>query len=261
MISQKIEDMKTNYLKTLQEIDVYPKHELTAIKIKTLPPETFVPYNREKRRNGSNWMEIYLENDKKAYIKREDNTFFKCEKVTLDDQSALGFKYTQKLTPPLPFKELFFPKGGSHHIESLVETVQLKSIEDSTENKMISLDLEYPTKLIETERVFFSKDEEFYITNKFLPFIEVDNLKGKKGLLLEKTKTSSLYGKWMGYIAVSIAIIVVIAIFLGFLANGWFVISGLMVIVGFIVAIIAVVMIQILLMSLKGLFDYIRKHF
>jgi len=92
--------------------------------------------------------------------------------------------------------------------------VELRSVENSKENKIIFLKLEYLHDIVEIEKKYYVKGEEFYITNKFSAFMEVDNLKGKKGLLLEKTNTSSLYDKFMSYIAVTIAILVVLGIFM-----------------------------------------------
>ncbi len=257
--------MKNRYLKILQEISVHSNHEISSPKIETLLPNQIIPYNREKRRNGINWMEIYLKNDKIAYIKKEHDTFYKCENVTLNDEKAIGFNYSQKTSPPIPMDKLFFPENHPDLTNNEVGKFKLESVEDTSENKIVHITLDYPKDLIDLEEIEFKKDHEFYVVNSTYNkndiFIEVDNLKGKKGFLLKKTNYSNIADKWMSNLAITIAILVVVGIFLAFLASGWIVISGLMVLVGFVVAFILIFVLQIALMILRGIFNQIRKRF
>ncbi|GAA4111749.1 hypothetical protein GCM10022393_09630 [Aquimarina addita] len=248
-------------MRVLKSIEVYANHEVSAKNINTLLPDQLIQYNREKRRNGEDWMEIFLENNKKAYIKKDTSAFSVCDKVILDDDSALGFGYSQKTEPQLSIDKLFFPQGYLTSSDHEIGTVEMKTVENFEEKKMISIHLEYLEEVVDVKRIFFVKEEEFYIINRFSPFIEVDNLKGKKGLLLDKTNSSSAYDKFIQNVAIIIAIVTVLAIFLGFLANGWIVISKLMVIAGFVVAIVAIFILQAILMAFKEIFEQIRKRF
>ncbi|QKX06034.1 hypothetical protein HN014_14340 [Aquimarina sp. TRL1] len=260
--------MKKRYLKILQALPVYADHENNAKKILTLIPQELIPFNREKRRNGINWMEIYLENDKIGYIKKLPGAFYKCEQVSLDDESVKGFSYsyrTDNTEEQLPMDRLFFPQGYLNPDKEQIGTIKLECIEKAEENKMSYIDLEYPAALIDVEEIRFRKGDKFYITHKSDDkhdiFMEVDNFLGKQGFLLKKTNTSNLEDKWMYSISITIAILTVLGIFLGFLANGWIVVSGLMILVGIVVAFIFVFVLQIILMILKGIFNQIRKRF
>lgn len=264
--------MKKKYLKILKEINVYSRHDLTSRIVKKLEPQEIIQYNREKRRDGKNWMEIYLDNNKKGYIEKNTGTYFVCESVVLTGDSSRGFNYTQKTNPPLSIGDLFFPadqvfssKSKLHETDYTIGKIEMKSVENFEENKVSFLSLEYAKELVEVKDVFFTKDEEFYITSASSAFIEVDNFRpntyNKKGLLLANTKYSNLYDQLMGYIAVGIAILVVVGIFIGFLAAGWLVVSGLMIILGLVIGFVVVFVLQILIMILKGIFDNIRKRF
>ncbi len=257
--------MKNRYLKILQEIPVHSDHEVSSPKIDTLQPNQIVPYNREKRRNRVNWMEIYLENDKVGYIKKEYKTFFKCDHVTLNDEKVVGFNYTQKITPLLGMTDLFFAQKPTNVEEDNIGEFLLESIEDSSEDKRTYITLYYRKDMVDVELIEFKKHYQFYIVNDTYDrndiFIEVDNFHGKKGFLLKKTNYSNIADKWMSNLAIAIAILVVVGIFLAFLASGWIVISGLMVLAGFVVAFILIFVLQIVLMILRGIFNQIRKRF
>jgi len=110
-----------------------------------------------------------------------------------------------------------------------------------------------------------TKKEEFYVTNNVFGrkhvFIEIDNLKGKKGFILKKTNYTNSADAWMKPLTYTIMILVVLGLIIAGLAAGWLVISGLMIIPAIIVAFIAIFALQIVIMILKGIFNMIRKRF
>lgn len=260
-----------NYLRITQPTEVYEKHELQSRIIKTLQPDTLVPYNREKRRDKINWMEIYLEDGSTAYILKKKGdlfevaNFFRCDFVKMTDQTARGFEITYKTEERPPIYELFFPEGTLNKDEVQVEKIRIETQPDSDKSKKIHITLEYNAGLIEAKTVEFTKGDQFYITyqtlNKNDIFMEVDDLSGKHGYLLKKTNTSKLEDLWIMPVAVIVMIAVVLGLIISILSTGWLVISGLMIIPALIVAFIAIFVIQLCLLILKGIFNQIRKRF
>ncbi len=253
------------YLRILEPTVVYSKHELSAKTPETLKPGELISYNREKRRNGINWMEIYINGYKVAYIQKEARNFFICKHAILSDENASGFTYSFKTELKLPRHMLFLPEGHLDNTKHTIGQISMKSIEKASENKMIYITLEYPAELIDVEPVIFRKNEHFFVTENSYGsneiFMEVDNMKGKKGFLLKKTNYTNLEDIWVTPVAIGVAILTVIGIFVAFLESGWIVISGLMVIVGVIVGFVMIIVLQILLMILRGIFNQIRKRF
>lgn len=257
--------MRKHYLKILKKIPVYANHEANAKIIRNLFPNQLIPFNREKRRNGTNWMEIYLNDNEIGYIKKKSNTFYQCEYVSLDDESAIGVSFISKTGTSLPMDRLFFPEGYLSLSRNNISKVKLESIKNAAENKMIGITLEYPKELIEVKTILFKKGEKFYITNKTEGkndiFLEVNDLKNKQGFLLKKTNYSNLEDKIIINLSIAIVALIALGIFLAFLANGWIVVSGLMIVVGLVAAFVFIFVLQILILILKGIFGQIRKRF
>ncbi|WP_064966183.1 hypothetical protein [Tenacibaculum ovolyticum] len=253
-----------NYLRILKPTKVYTSHELTSGHVKILDPDTIISFNREKRRNKVNWMEIYLEDKKVAYIKKEHDNFYKCEDSILDDISAKGFSLNYKTEEVLPFDSLFFLEGTLTKTEN-IGTVKLENIEDDEDGKSIYIYLEYDKNLLEITPIVLSKKEQFYVTNNIYGknniFIEIDNFKGKKGFILKKTNYTDKADSWVKPVSIITMIIVVGGLILAGLSAGWLVISGLMLIPAVIAAFIVVFVLQIVIMIVKGIFQKIRKRF
>lgn len=252
------------YLRILKPTKVYKRHELFSSHIKTLEPDTIISFNREKRRNKLNWMEIYLEDKKVAYVKKDRENFYICDNVILDDDSALGFSVVYKTSEKPLSDSLFFPVGALIGKENK-GIIKAESIENVEEGKKIHVQVEYDKDLMQIDPLFLKKEEEFYIINNVLDekniFIEIDNLKGKKGFILKKTNYTNKEDLWIKPVITIIMIIVVVGLILIGLSAGWLVISGLMLIPAVIIAVVSIFVLQIVLMIIKGLFNLIRKHF
>jgi hypothetical protein len=95
------------YIKVLHEIDVYESHSLSSSIIKKLPADTLIRYNREKLREKTHWMEIYLEDETKAFILKNTNDIFLCKEVELNDAETTAFSYESKADFTKNFHELF----------------------------------------------------------------------------------------------------------------------------------------------------------
>ena len=253
-----------HYLKILKPTKVYTKHELFSSQMKTLEPDTIIPFNREKRRNKVNWMEIYLEDEKVAYIKKEYENFYRCENVTLDDDSVQGFSVTYKTNKKPSFDSLFFPVGTLTKTEN-IGIVKAESVKDAKEDKKIHIQAEYDENLIEVAPFVLTKKEQFYIVNNVYGkkniFIEIDNFKDKKGFILKKTSYTNKGDVWMKPVIAILMIIVVGGLILAGLSAGWLVLSGLMLIPAIIVALVVVFALQLILGIIKGIFNLIRKRF
>ncbi|QCE39931.1 hypothetical protein [Psychroserpens sp. NJDZ02] len=252
------------YLRILKPTKVYSRHELSSSHLTTLEPDTIISFNREKRRDKVNWMEIYIEDKKEAYIKKDHDNFYKCQNVILDDDSVQGFSVIYKTSKKPLFDSLFHQKDTLTEIEN-IGIIKAESIEDAKEGKKIDIQLAYNKDLIQVDPFVLKKKEHFYIINnvfgKKYIFIEIDNLKGKKGFILKKTNYTKKGDEWMKPVIVIIMILVVGGLILIGLSAGWLAISGLMLIPAVIVAIVAIVVLQIILMIIKGIFNIIRKRF
>lgn len=252
------------YINILETIDVYDTHEPSSKIIKQLQPGELVTFTREKRRNGINWMEINLENEGLAYLKKEPRKIYICDYVYLSDEKAVGFGYRYKTEDQPPFNFLFLPIGSIDRNNHSVETITLRSQNDEENKKYVELKLEYPSDLVEVWEINFKKDDHFYVMKKTLDrndvFIEVDDFKDSKGFILKKTNYNSQKDAWMGPVAIIASIGTIGAIIIAFLMNGWLVVSKLMIIPAIIVAFIAIFAIQIVLVILSGIFSQIRKR-
>lgn len=250
------------YLRILQPTKVYSKHSSIAREIKTLEPDTIISFNREKRRDKVNWMEIYLENKEVAYIKKNSVDFYKCEDVELDDDYSQGFNFTYKNEENPTFGSIFFQEGTTDIIN--IGNIKAECVEDSEKDKKHYVSLDYDKDLVEVNPISLNKGEQFYVINnvygKSNIFIEIDNFKGKKGFILKKSSYVNKGDKWIQPFSIVIMIVVIGGLILAGLSAGWLVISGLMIIPAIIVALVAVFAIQIAIMILKGIFNMIRKR-
>ncbi|WP_165749638.1 hypothetical protein [Cellulophaga sp. Z1A5H] len=179
------------FLRILKPVKVYAKHESKSRIIKELAPDELILFNREKRRNQQNWMEIYLEKDKVGYLKKDSDTFFRCSFASLNDEISTGFNYEFKSKHTPELDTLFHQRGTLNKEQCTVATVEMKTVDDSDKKKTAQLELEYNADIITVIPLIFTKESEFYVTNDAETnnslFIEVDNRLGKKGYLLKTT--------------------------------------------------------------------------
>ena len=257
--------MNKNFLRTFAKIDVYRAHEENAPIIKTLEPDTYINFTREKRRNGINWIEILLEGDEPAYIKKNKADYIICVKASLSDKTAKGFNY-QFLNGETDFHKAFNGENPFQETEAYDAKAELSRLEDDDDAKQQSFNLSYDTAKVQVERISLTKDEEFYVTrdeytNGGISFIEIDNLNGKKGLFMDTLSYSEAGDKWMGPLTIVLTILATIGVIAFGLSLGWFVFGKIIILIGLVIAVVCVIVINIIVMILKGIFNAIRKRF
>ncbi len=256
----------TRYIHTISDVAVYSNHSESSQVIQTIPAGQIVPYNREKRREGINWMEIYLDNGEKAYVKKDKKEIFICKYAQLDDDEVQGFNYKLENGRELDFYEVFTPilPAQAPRMAGSKLWIELKRIKDRTKNQTESITLEYDPAEVEITPFRLLKKEYFYVTrhDEFSknPFMEVNGLDFNKGILLSKTSYTDTKDKWMLPIIYTIMIVTLIATFLAILATGWIVIGPILLIPAIIVAAIAVLALKIVVSIIAGIFGQIRKR-
>ena len=229
--------MNQNRIRLFDDFEVYAAHDLTAQKIGNLSAGQIVDFNREKRRGGINWMEIILPNNTKGYLWKDAGVVTILLNVWLKDELTNGFKFKQKTSPVLPINELFFKKGHFTPSDSIGK-IELKSVQNASEDKVVSVFLEYDKEVVEIEEFTFEKDHEFTITNVVEDFFEVEDTEGVKGFIYSKAEINFEGGNNVGYLGLIVGFSTVALIFYAFLEAGWIVFGGWMIIVGSIVAVI-----------------------
>lgn len=257
-------------IRTLQPVTIFSEHSPRASTIRQTTKDEYLPYTRIKLREKTRWFEVQLDNGRLGYIKKDREHVFKCSYVQLDDDEAHGFDYTLKENNELGFYEVFFS-----NIDALQNTnfpeykstkeVQLRRIKDLEKNKMHYVDLVYDPSVAEVQPISLKKKEKFYLTyepevlSKEI-FIQIDNFNGKKGYLLKKTSYDLMSDKWMTYLSYVILTVCTIATFLACLAAGWLVIGFVLIIPGLIVGFLIMLVLQVVISILKGIFHeiYIR---
>ena len=259
-----------NYLRSLTAIPVYEQHDENSTVIQTIAPLTMIPYTREKRRNGINWMEIIIDENTSpqtfGYIKKSPFSYTKCVKVKLKDDLISGFSYTVNSDEEIGMGNLFKQKlSKKDPIDDGWERVEIKRDEggDNAERAFIYLD--YDPKLVTVKTFRFKADDEFYLYTESSPkeqaFIEVDNLKGRKGYVLNGINTSQLKDLPVMILGGVIAIATVIGIIYACYQAGWIVFGKLLFLIGIGVAFVAIIAFYIVMAILKGIFDMIYKRF
>jgi hypothetical protein len=257
----------TKYIKTLQPVMVYNSHTPDATMVSTIPEGELVPYNREKLRNGIRWIEIYMSDGSLGYVKKNKNEFFICREVKLTDNWVQGFDYTVQGNVKKTMSDIFSPMQPASGLAALSghqsnNVVEVKRMIDTEKNKSEYLQLSYNASIVTVTTFTMEEKETFYVVyeNRLQKntFMEVDNLYGKKGYLLPKTSCSDLGDEWIGYIGIAIMIITILGIIIAFFAAGWIVIGTILIIPGLILAFVAVFVLQIVMMILKGIAHEIR---
>jgi hypothetical protein len=249
-----------NYLKILKPTTVY-SHWTGSNIIKTINYNEIIRYNREKRRKGTNWIEIYLENNQKGYINVSDINYILFQYVKLSDDASIGFSYTAA-NKHQSFDSLFHFLSNGKKPEVNSGVVLLKRVFSDMKELLY---LGYDENLVEVKPIKFFKDEFFYVLppSKYNPsqFLEIDNFKGKKGLLLQSTIFSSSGNQLIFQISVTLAILTVISIFIFFLFQGWIVFSGILAIIIMLVVIfITTLVLKLITSSIAELYNQIRKR-
>jgi hypothetical protein len=144
------------YIKTLNTVQVYSNHSKNSQLVKTFPPDELISFNREKRREGINWLEIYLDGNEKGYVKYNKQDVFICKYAELNDDEAIGFDYTCSTigNKKLLFSEIFEPVNihqeytRETHFENKKGRVEIKRVDDSERNKTETIILKYDKNFV-----------------------------------------------------------------------------------------------------------------
>lgn len=255
----------SNYLRAYTALKVYENHSESSKQLGSIEKDTLVKFNREKRREGINWMEIYLYNGEKAYVKKDYTKFFLCENSVLNDDEAIGISYELKTGENKGFYQLFNLIGDDNlSSESHLHQVSLTTIHDNEKHKISFLNIVYNPQEVDVQTISFKEKSEFLITsrgNKENPFLEIDDLKGTKGILLNDTSCSKQKDQWLGGVALIVGIAIVVGIILVSLENGWLVIGGFLMIPAIVGSLIVVIVIKLSIVILRSSFNQIRKRF
>lgn len=255
------------YIHTLQDVPAYTHHSASAQILQTLPAGIMVPYSREKRREGINWMEIFLTDGSKGYVKKNRDEIFICKYAELDDDEAQGFNYSLNSNSSKPFFELFTPAGNAAHTPPADDHlwIELKRIKDREKNRTEQTTLAYDPNEVTLTPFRLRKKNLFYVTRqdpKFKnPFIEVTDKNFNKGILLSGTSYTETKDKWLFPIFYIVVAAVTILTFLAILSTGWILIGFLLLIPGIIAGAIVAFVVKLVITILAGIFQQIRKRF
>lgn len=255
-------------IRTFEPVRIYREHSLKSRVIRETTVDEYISYNRVKLREKVRWYEVLLENNQVGYIQKDNTKVFKCSYVEMEDDESQGFHYTLKEGADLRFDEIFFPERSMVPVDDSSDTSSIKSVEiaqikDLEKGKKRYAHLYYDSNVVDIETFVVRKKETFYLT--YEPdilskevFIEVDNFKDKKGYLFKKTNHSLVSDKWMTYLSYFIIITCTIVTFLACLAAEWLVIGLILIIPGIIVGFLAMLVLQIVISILKGIFHEIH---
>ena len=252
--------MDKKRIRILQDIDVYAKHDLSAHKISKLNSGQIIDYNREKRRAGVEWFEIFLDDGKKGYIKNEPHTFFVIKSVVLGSDIAMGLKYTQKTEPPLRLNSLIFRAGHFSADRESVEKVEVKTVFSLEEERQLTRTYFYDKDVVDVKEIYFTQDDQFYITDYFSDFMEVEDVYGIKSVLLKETEITNKVERSMVKLSSNLVIAASASIFVGFLISGWLVKGKLLILAGAGIAFVIVYVIQYIIQVLRSNYEQVKKR-
>lgn len=240
-------------IKIHQTMSVYSSHDGNSKTANFLSEGQIVDFNREKRRNGINWMEIYIDN-KKAYIKKDFSKLYIIKDVTISDDSCSVLFFEPKVGN-FEFNGVFFPTQNEN--ESL-EEIEIRRIYESG-NKQKFIRLYYDKEIADVHKKILAKSDKISISAEKGNFLEV--LYGKRvGYILSNVSYDEAKDWWMMPLIILIISAVTIGIFVAILQTGWIVVGPILLIPGFILAVVMIVFIQIIIAIISAIFKNIRKR-
>lgn len=242
-------------IKIHQAVSVYSNHEENAKTSNFLSEGQIVEFNREKRRNGVNWMEIYLDNEKK-YIKKDLSKTFILKEGKLADNSCNVLFWEPKNSENYKFDDIF--SHVQNEINSLEEIEIRRIYNGSKKEKWITL--YYDKENAEVYKKVLYKKDKITISAEKINFLEVFSEK-KTGYVLSDVSYNETKDWWMMPLTILIISLVTIGIFIAVLLTGWIVLGPILLIPGFIVAIFVIVFVQIFIAIASAIFKSIRKRF
>lgn len=242
-------------IKIHQTVSIYSNHEENAMTSNFLSEGQIVDFNREKRRNGINWMEIYLNNEK-VYIKKDFSKIFILKEGKLSDNSCNVLFWEPKDSENHKFDDVFSPVQND--VNSL-EKIEIRRIyDDGKKEKLIKL--YYDKENADVYKKILYKKDKIIISAEKINFLEVFSEK-KTGYVLSDVSYDETKDWWIMPLTILIISLVAIGIFIGVLLTGWIVVGPILLIPGFIVAIVVIVFMQIFIAIMSATFKSIRKRF
>lgn len=120
-------------IKVLQPVVLYTAHAESSKTSDFLHEGEIVKFNREKRRNGMNWMEIYF-HGKKNCIKKDFSKMSILRKAKLIDDSCTVVFYVSKTAENYGFNDVFTP----HQLDGIDQgVIKMKRIFDEAQKRKI----------------------------------------------------------------------------------------------------------------------------
>ncbi|OBW41830.1 hypothetical protein AB670_01781 [Chryseobacterium sp. MOF25P] len=242
-------------IKIHQTVSIYSNHEESAKTSNFLNEGQIVDFNREKRRNGINWMEIYLDNEKK-YIKKDFSKIFILKEGKLADNSCNVLFWESNDNENYKFDDIFSPVQNE---ANSLEEIEIRRIyDDGKKEKWIRL--YYDKENANVYKTVLYKKDKITISAEKINFLEVFSDK-KTGYILSDVSYDETKDWWMMPLIILIISLVTIGIFIAVLLTGWIVVGPILLIPGFIVAIVVIVFMQIFIAIVSAIFKSIRKRF
>lgn len=242
-------------IRILETIPLYSDTNLESKTSQLINNTNIVDFNREKRRNGINWMEIFV-NGKKLYVKKENDKMNIVKRAKLIDNSCTVIFYKAKDGGYHEFNEVFTP----FHLENInQETITMMRIYDESQKKEL-VDLYYNVNNFEVSKSVFAKDEDILITNERKDFIEV--LYGKKiGYVMGSVSYYEAKNWWYFIVLGFVLVLTIVGSVYIFNDGGWVVRGGIVLIPMVIASIVIIVFIKSFLFVINSIFAEIRKRF
>jgi hypothetical protein len=241
-------------IKIHQTVAVYSDHDESSKTSNFLSEGQIVEFNREKRRNGINWMEIYID-AKKVYIKKDFSKMYIIREAKLSDDSCTVLFFESKDGRGSEFAEVF--SATQNEDKSLEEIPMRRVYEGGNKEKYVNLYFDKNT--VDVSKTVLAKGDPIMITAERKPFLEIQYGK-KTGYLLYDVSYSEIKDWWVMPVIFLIIAAITIGIFVAIYETGWIVVGPILLIPGFIVALIVIVFMQLIIAVLNAIFHNLRKR-
>lgn len=242
-------------IKILNTVSIYSNYDEHTQTSHFLMHGNIVDFNRIKRRNGIDWMEILIDGQKR-YIKKNTSQFFKLKEVKILDDSCTVIFFKLKNEFNYGFKEVF----TSHKFEDKDQgIIQMRRYyEVGTKEKCINL--YYDKDVAEVSKSVLAKGEKTIITSENGDILEI--LYGKKvGYILGDVSYYENKNWWIIVVCIIVALGVGGGSLYALIDSGRTVTGSILVIPGVIITALIVVFIKFILIAFNLIFETIRKRF
>lgn len=241
-------------IKVNQKIPIYSSHDENSKTESFLQEGDIVEFNREKRRDGIDWIEIIL-NRKNYFIKKDSSKFSLLKRVKLIDNACTIVFFESKAGEKYTFGEVF----TVHSLEGMNQgCIKVKRIFDHAQQEKC-INLYYDINKVNISKRIFAKGEEIIITNKIGVFTEV--LYGKKtGYILSDIAYYEPKNWWMVAVVSVVGLFMMVGLIYGAISSGWVVKGAFLAIPVIIVSAIIIVFIKGILTIINLVVENIRKR-